>query len=164
MVFFHFTSKVPNEGTTFTFSPWIYIINDLGGFTDHLANPKKSEASALTSSCDINNLADDLGGIKLSDLIGSYARHIKVNPHPLISPDHLIAGIDQVDNCITECIKLTEATLHQPDLASSTRNCPETPHHIPVATSDIFSGIDRVGLGIVECINLVETTLQHINP
>jgi hypothetical protein len=40
------------------------------------------------------NLADDLGGIKLSDLIGSYASHIKVNPCPSINPDDLIAGID----------------------------------------------------------------------
>jgi hypothetical protein len=120
MAFFNFTSAVPDEGTTFTFGSWVCIANGLGGFNNHLANPKKPEASAPTSSRGIDNLDDDLGGIKLRDLIGSYASHIKVNPRPSISPDDLIARIDQVDDDITECIKLAEAALHQPDPASST--------------------------------------------
>jgi hypothetical protein len=82
----------------------------------------------------------------------------------LLSFDDLIVGIDQVDNGIVECMKLAEAALHQPNLASSTRNRHETPHHPPISTGDIFSGIDRVDQGIVECINLPETTLQRINP
>jgi hypothetical protein len=80
-----------------------------------LANPKKPEASTLTSNRNIDNLADNLSGIKLSDLIGSYASHIKANPRPSISPNDLIAEIDEVDEGIAECIKLAEAALHQPD-------------------------------------------------
>jgi hypothetical protein len=64
MASFNFTSAVPNGS---------------GGFNNHLANPKKPKAFAPTSSHNIDNLANDLGGIKLSDLIGSYASHIKVN-------------------------------------------------------------------------------------
>jgi hypothetical protein len=93
---------VPDEGTTFTFGSWVCIANGSGGFNNHLANPKNPEESAPTSSRDINNLADDLGGIKLSNLIGSYASHIRVNPRPLINPDDLFAGIDQVDNNIAD--------------------------------------------------------------
>jgi hypothetical protein len=118
MAFFNFTSAVPNEGTTFTFSSWVCIGNGSGGFNNHLANPKKPEASAQTTSRDIDNLANDLSGIKLSNLIGSYASYIKVNPHPSINPDDLIAGIDQVDDGIAECIKLVEAALYQPDPAA----------------------------------------------
>jgi hypothetical protein len=69
-----------------------------------------------------------------------------------------------VEDGIAEYIKLAEATLHQPNPASSTWNHPETHHHPPIATGNIFSGIDRVDQGIVECINLTETTLQHIKP
>jgi hypothetical protein len=164
MVFFHFTGVMPDEGTTFTFGSRVCNANGSGGFKNHLANPKKPEASAPISSHDIDNLSDDLSEIKLSNLIGSYASHIKVNPRPSISPDGLIVEIDQVDDGIAECIKLAEVALHQPDPASSTQNRPETPHHPPVATGDIFSGIDRVDQGIVECINFTETTLQCINP
>jgi hypothetical protein len=57
----------------------------LGGFSNHLANPKKPEASPSTSSRDINGLADVLGKIKLSDLIRNYASHIRANPHPLVA-------------------------------------------------------------------------------
>jgi hypothetical protein len=155
---------VPDEGTTFTFGSWVCIANGSGGFNNNLANPKKPEASALTSSRDIDNLAGDIGGIKPFDLIGSYASHINANPHPSISPDDLITGIDQVDDDITECIKLAEVALHQPTPASSTQNRAGTPHHPPVITGDIFSGIDRVDQGVIDCINLEETTLQRINP
>jgi hypothetical protein len=164
MASFNFTSVVPDEGTMVTFSSWVRITNDSGGFNIHLANPKKPEASAPSSSHDIDNLDDDLGGIKLSDPIGTNASHIKANPHLLISPDDLIIGIDQVDDDIAECIKLAKAAPHQPDPASSTRNRSETPHHPSIATGNIFSGIDRVNQGIINCINLAETTLQRINP
>jgi hypothetical protein len=86
MASFNFTSAVPDEGTTFTFSSWVCIANGSGGFNNHLANPRKPDASSLTSSRGIDNLAYDLGRIKLSDLIGSYASQIKVNPRPSISP------------------------------------------------------------------------------
>jgi hypothetical protein len=164
MASFNFTSAVPDEGTTFTFSSWVGTANGSGGFNSRLANPKKPKEYAQTSSRDIDNLADDLRGIKLSNLIGSYASHIKVNPRPSISHDDLIARIDQVDDGIAEYFKLAEANLHQPDPASSTWNRPETPHHLPIATGDIFFGIDQVDQGIIECINLAKTTLQRINP
>jgi hypothetical protein len=67
MASFNFTSAVPDEGTTFTLSSWVH--RQRLRFNNHLANPKKLEASAPTSSHDIDNLADDLGGIKLFDLI-----------------------------------------------------------------------------------------------
>ncbi|RLM60398.1 zinc finger BED domain-containing protein RICESLEEPER 2-like [Panicum miliaceum] len=87
----------------------------------------------------------DIGGIRLSDLIKSYASNIRAIPCPLISPDDLIAGVDRVDNNIAKCIKLAEDTFQRPDdSASPTRNRPEAPRHLPVATSDIFSGIHRV--------------------
>jgi hypothetical protein len=53
MASFNFTSAVLDEGTTFTFSSWVCIANSLGGFNNHLANPKKPEAYAPTSSLDI---------------------------------------------------------------------------------------------------------------
>jgi hypothetical protein len=43
-----------------------------GGFNSHLANPREPEASAPTLSHDIDKLADDLGKIRLSDLIGNH--------------------------------------------------------------------------------------------
>jgi hypothetical protein len=55
MASFNFTSVVPDEGTTFTFGSWVYITNDSGGLNNHLANPKKLEVSASTSSRDIAN-------------------------------------------------------------------------------------------------------------
>jgi hypothetical protein len=132
MVSLSFISVVPDEGTMFTFGSWVCITNGLGGFNNHLANPKKLEASAPTSSRNIDNLADDLGGIKLSDLIGGYASHIKANPLPSIRPNNLIARIDQVDDNIAKCIKLAEDTFQRSDdSASPTRNRPEAPHHLP---------------------------------
>ncbi|RLN00555.1 hypothetical protein C2845_PM06G25080 [Panicum miliaceum] len=70
--------KRTKVGTTFTFGSWICIANGSGGFNNSLANPRKLEESAPTSSHDIDNLADDLGRIKLSNLIGSYASDIKI--------------------------------------------------------------------------------------
>jgi hypothetical protein len=60
MASFNFTSAVLDEGTTFTFGSWICIANGSGGFNSHLSNTRKPEVSASTSSCDINNLIDDL--------------------------------------------------------------------------------------------------------
>jgi hypothetical protein len=165
MASFSFISVVPNKGTTFTFGSWVYNANGSSGFNNHLGNPKKPEASAPTSSCDIDNLADDLGGIKLSDLIGGYASHIKANPRPSISLDNPIVRIDQVDDNIVKCIKLAEDTFQRPDDSSSpTRNHPEAPRHLAVTTSDIFSGIHRVNQGIADCISFAESTLHRITP
>jgi hypothetical protein len=101
------------EGTTITFGFWIYVTNSSGGFNGHLADSSKSEASTLASSRDVDDLADDLGVIQLSDLIGSYAGHIRATPRPLIKLDELIAGIDQVDDNIAKGIKLAEDALQQ---------------------------------------------------
>jgi hypothetical protein len=120
MASFNFTSAMPDEGTTFTFSSCVCIANGSGGFNNHLANPNKPEASVPTSGRDIDNFVDNIDEIKLSNLIGSYTSHIKANPHPSINPDDLIFGIDQVDDGIAECIKLAEAAFHQPDPTSST--------------------------------------------
>jgi hypothetical protein len=95
MASLNFTSPVLDEGTMFNFGSWVCIANGSGGFNNHVANPKKPEASSPTSSCDIDNPADDLGRIKISNLIGSYASHIKANRRPSISLDDLIAGIDR---------------------------------------------------------------------
>jgi hypothetical protein len=57
MASFNFTSAVLNEGTTFTFA------DDCGGFNSHLAETKKPTTSAPASCHDIDDHADDLGGI-----------------------------------------------------------------------------------------------------
>jgi hypothetical protein len=102
---------VLDEGTTITSCSSICVANGSDGFNGHLADSSKPEGSASASSRDVDDLADDLGGIQLSNLIGSYASHIRATPRPLIKSDDLIAGIDQVDNNIAKCIKLVEDAL-----------------------------------------------------
>jgi hypothetical protein len=60
------------KGTTLMFGSRVYITNDHGGFNSHLANPRELEASAPTSNRDINKLADDLGEIKISNVIRNH--------------------------------------------------------------------------------------------
>jgi hypothetical protein len=72
MASFNFTSVVLNEGTAFTFGSWVCIANGRGGFDSHLANTKEVEAYAPASCRDIDDLADDLGEIRLSDLNGNH--------------------------------------------------------------------------------------------
>jgi hypothetical protein len=164
MASFNFTNAVPDEGTMITFGSWVCIANGLGSFSNHLATPRNLEASTSASSCDIDDLADDLSGIQLSDLIGSYASRIRANPRPLFKSDDLIIGIDKVDDNIAKCIKLTEDALQQHgDSASPTRNHSEPQHHHPIATDDIYSSIHRVSKGIADCITLAESTLRRIN-
>jgi hypothetical protein len=57
---------------TFVFSSWTYIVNGFGDFGSHLANPTELEASTPMSSHDIDKLADNLGEIPISDLIGNH--------------------------------------------------------------------------------------------
>jgi hypothetical protein len=40
LAFFNFTSAVPNEVNMFTFGSWVCIANGLGGFNNHMANPR----------------------------------------------------------------------------------------------------------------------------
>jgi hypothetical protein len=71
MASFSFTSAMLDEGTMFAFGSKICITNGSSGFNSHLSNTRKPEVSASTSSCDIDNLVDDLGEFQLSDLIGT---------------------------------------------------------------------------------------------
>jgi hypothetical protein len=103
------------EGIPSTFGLWVCATNSLPDFNNSLANRKKLKGFALKSSGDISNLANDFDRFKLSNLIESHASHIRASSRPSISPDDLIAGIDQVDNNIASCIKLAEAVLYQPD-------------------------------------------------
>lgn len=76
------------ESTTFTFGSWVCIANGLGDFDNHIVTPKKPEESTQTSSYDVNELADDIAGLQLSDLIRNYATHIRVNLCLRIGPDY----------------------------------------------------------------------------
>jgi hypothetical protein len=166
MASFNFTSAVLDEGTTFNFGSWVYIANianSSGDFNNHLAVTRKPKASTSASSCNIDDLAYVLGGIQLSDLIGSYANHIRATPRPLITSDDLITGIDRLDDNIAKCIKLAEDALQQHD-DSPTQNHPKAHHHHPVTTGNIFSSIHRVIKGITDCISLAESTLHFITP
>jgi hypothetical protein len=63
MASFCFTSTMLDEGTTITFGSWIYVTNGLVSFNSHLADSRKPKASTSASSRDVDDLADDLGGI-----------------------------------------------------------------------------------------------------
>jgi hypothetical protein len=102
-----------DEGTTITLAPGSASLTAQAISTAHLADSRKQEASTLASSRNVDDLADDLGGIQLSNLIESYTSHIRATPRPLIKSDDLIVGIDQVDDNISKCIKLVEDALQQ---------------------------------------------------
>jgi hypothetical protein len=68
MVSLSFTSTVLDEGTTFTFSSWIYVANSLGGFNSHLVDSRKPEASAPTRCSNLNEFIDNLDELLLPDL------------------------------------------------------------------------------------------------
>jgi hypothetical protein len=63
MASFNFISVVLDEGTASAFGSWFYIADDGGGFSSHLAETTEPIEFALASCCDIDDLADDLGGI-----------------------------------------------------------------------------------------------------
>jgi hypothetical protein len=48
-------------------TPWVCIANGFGDFGNHLANLRESWASTPTSSCDIDELANNLGKIQISN-------------------------------------------------------------------------------------------------
>jgi hypothetical protein len=52
---------VLEEGTGFVFGSWVCIANGFGNFDRHLVNPREPEASTPTSSCDIDELINNLG-------------------------------------------------------------------------------------------------------
>jgi hypothetical protein len=82
MASFNFTCIVLDEGTTFTFSLWFCITNCRGGFNSHLAGTMEPTASAPASCRDIDDLADDLGKIQLSNLIRNHKDESGSNPAP----------------------------------------------------------------------------------
>jgi hypothetical protein len=69
MASFNFTTVALEEGTTFIFSLCVRIANGAGHFRQHLVDTRKLEASAPTSSRDIDDLIEDLDEIQLSNLI-----------------------------------------------------------------------------------------------
>jgi hypothetical protein len=82
MASFNFTSAVLDEGMTFTFGSWFCIANGRGGFKSHLAGTREPTTSAPASCHDIDDLADELGEIRLSDLIGNHKDESRSNPAP----------------------------------------------------------------------------------
>jgi hypothetical protein len=70
MASFDFTSAVLDEGTMFIFGSWIYIANSSGGFSNHLADTNKLEASAATRCSHLDEFVDNLDEMLLPDLAG----------------------------------------------------------------------------------------------
>jgi hypothetical protein len=68
MAFFNFTSAMLDEGTTFIFSSWICVANDLGGFNSHLVNSRELEASSSTPSSDLDEFIDNFDDLLLPNL------------------------------------------------------------------------------------------------
>jgi hypothetical protein len=68
MASFNFTSAMLNEGTTFIFGSWICVANCLGGYNNHLANPKEPEAPSSTPSSNFDDFIDNLDDMLLPDL------------------------------------------------------------------------------------------------
>jgi hypothetical protein len=92
---FNSTSIVLDEGTTLTFTLgfWICIANDRDDFGGHRADTREREASTRASCHDINNLIDNLGEIRLSDLIS------KVRENCSASARNFNLRADQHDFC-----------------------------------------------------------------
>jgi hypothetical protein len=65
---------VLEEGAAFIFGSWVCIADGSGDFGSHLAKPREPEASTPTSSRDIDEHADNLGEIQISNLIGNHER------------------------------------------------------------------------------------------
>jgi hypothetical protein len=99
MTLFNFTSVMLDEGTTFTFGFWVSVTNSSGDFNSCRADTREPESSAPALCRDINDLADDLGKIRLSDLIGNYEGESGSNSNELEGP-HLQTSIysDQRDD------------------------------------------------------------------
>jgi hypothetical protein len=155
---FDFTSAVLDEGITFIFGTRVYISNGSGGYNSRLADTKEPEAPTTPSRREADDVADGLGGIQFSDLIGNHACHLGAIPRPQVDADDLIAGVDRVNRNIAACIKLAQATLQHsgiqlPPITS------EISRTFFAAPGDIYSGIDRVNCNIAECIGLAETSL-----
>jgi hypothetical protein len=68
MAYFHFTSTMLDECTTFIFGSWICIANDSGGFNSHLANSRESETPAAAQHSNLNKFIDNLNETLLPDL------------------------------------------------------------------------------------------------
>jgi hypothetical protein len=108
------STTVPEDGTTFIFSPWVCVANGQGSFDSHIANPMKPEAPSPASSHGVDTLADIPGKIQLSNLVRNYTSHLRAIPYLLINAGNLITGVDRVGCNIARCIKLAGATLQHP--------------------------------------------------
>jgi hypothetical protein len=69
MASFNCTSAVLDEGMVFIFGSWFCITDDGGGFNSHLGEIREPTASAPASCRNIDDFANDLGGIWFSNLI-----------------------------------------------------------------------------------------------
>ena len=61
-----------DEGTSFVLGSCVCVVDCLGGFNSHLANPRGPEEPASVSINNVNDLANNFVEIWLSDLIGNY--------------------------------------------------------------------------------------------
>jgi hypothetical protein len=82
MALFNCTSTTLDEGTTFTFGSWFCIANGCGGFNSYLADTRELTASTPASCRDIDDLANDLDEIRLSDLIKNHKDESGSNAAP----------------------------------------------------------------------------------
>ena len=97
---------------TFVFGSWVCIANGSSGFTSHLTKLVKPEAPPTVRV----DRTDDVNEFRLSNLIiRNYLNELKSIPHPRISNDDLINGVDHISCNISECINLAETALWQHD-------------------------------------------------
>ncbi|CAL4909781.1 unnamed protein product [Urochloa decumbens] len=67
------------EGATFVFGSWVCIADDAGGFRRHLGPAVEKKAPVSTTRPTVDDLAENLNEIQLSDLIGGHEYEFK--PH-----------------------------------------------------------------------------------
>ena len=78
MAAFAFSTTALPQGATFVFGLWICIVNGLGGFDSHLANPIKLETIS-SKSCDVMVGSDDHGDMLLPDFAKEIEQKLEDN-------------------------------------------------------------------------------------
>jgi hypothetical protein len=68
MALLSFTSTMPDKGTTLIYGSWVCVANGLGGFTSHLVDSTKLEASATTRHSNLDYFIHELNELLLPDL------------------------------------------------------------------------------------------------
>jgi hypothetical protein len=81
MASFNFTNAMLDEGTAFTFGSWVCIADQVVALVA-IAETRELTASAPASCRDVDDFAEDLGGICFSDLIGNLVDESGSNPSP----------------------------------------------------------------------------------